>query len=113
MTASAFPDPSQVVASHKCFLEAMGDEHHLMVFRSPVVRDTDPIMVPVNAHIAEHDLVLAEQETVDLPGMMFGEALVSRYMSRVALRDGLLSHGGPHPIRTMFAEESAFWDIVQ
>ncbi|MGC1155646.1 MAG: hypothetical protein WA622_27105 [Mycobacterium sp.] len=47
----------------------------------------------MKAHIAKHGLELADQETITHAQMMFGRGELSWYMSREALRDGLLSYG--------------------
>lgn len=95
------------VASRECWLEAFGDEHQLIVYRSPWLQDDNSWLGPVQAHIAEHGLELADQETVTDAQMMFGRAELSWYMSREALRDGLLSYGSDpigqvSPLRAMW-----------
>jgi len=87
--------------SHPTFLEAWGDEHQLVVFRSPVVRDDDPWYQQVLDHIRENGLEPADQEAFGAVGMMFARCEASWYLSPVALRDGLLAAGRPQPLRAM------------
>jgi hypothetical protein len=94
-------------------LEAVGDEQQLLVFRSPIVDRDDDRLIPVWEHIRDHDLELVDQELIPCPAFMFGKCEISWYLSRVTLRDGLLSAAGPHPLRTMWADAGAFWSIVR
>lgn len=99
------------VASRECWLQAIGDQHQLVVFKSPMLREDDPWLDPVKSHIAEHGLELADQETVTDAQMMFGRGELSWYMSRAALRDGLLSYGSDpigqvSPLRALWDELS-------
>ncbi len=97
--------PLPEVANSPLWLAAYGDEAQLLVLRSISLRETDELHRPVDEHVARHDLALADLATMPDPGMMFGEARVSWYMRREALRDGLLSGVGSDAARQKLWEE--------
>ncbi|ORB73134.1 hypothetical protein [Mycobacterium scrofulaceum] len=88
--------------NHPGFLDAFADEHQMVVFGSPVVRDDDPILQPVLDRIQHFELELADEITVKDDSMMFGESVLRWYMTRPALRDGLLGFDGPDALRRMW-----------
>lgn len=81
--------------SEPCWLEAAGDELQLVVFRSVELRDTDPELYPVTEHVERHRMVLADQQTMQAPRMMFGSARIDWYLSPAARRDGVALRGVP------------------
>ena len=101
-----WPEPPLPEVAHSPrWLAAYGNETQLLVLRSVALRETDELHRPVDEHVARHDLALADLGTSPDSGMMFGEALVSWYLRREALRDGLLSCGGADVARQKLWEE--------
>ena len=80
--------------SHPMFLEAWGDGHQLVVFRSPVVRDDDPWYQQVLEHIRVNGLEPADHEAFGAVGMLFSRCEASWYISPVARHGGLLAAAG-------------------
>lgn len=91
------------IAEYPDMLKAIGDTDQMMVFRSPVVRQSDSIMLPVLEHIERHGLVLADETTIDDAMMMGGKAVLSWYMTRDNMRDGLLGFDGPGALQRLWA----------
>lgn len=51
----------------------------LLVYRSPMVRQTDPIFQPVADLLRDHRMTMVYQERLPDPGMMFGQGEVTAY----------------------------------
>lgn len=80
-----------LAADHDALFRATGDEHQMIVFRSPLVRDDDPAYAPVREHAQRHGLALATEVTRPDASWMFGQVRIEWHMTRAAMRDGLLA----------------------
>lgn len=80
--------PFEVV--HPGFLIAVGNVERLEVSRSPLVRDDDSMYEPVQRFIADHGLVLLDQETFDDDHWAYREVEASVYVPP-AVRKGVLA----------------------
>lgn len=74
-------------------VQALGDSNELVVFRSAVVLDIDPVMSRVTEYINDHHLVLADQAFIEDDYMVGGLARVDRYLTAAARRDGAAEPG--------------------
>lgn len=90
------------IAEYPDMLKAIGDADQIMVFRSPVVRQSDSIMLPVLEHIERHSLVLADETTIEDAMMIGGKAVLSWYMTRDNMRDGRLGFDGPGALQRLW-----------
>lgn len=83
--------PLPEITAEPGFLVAHGDEHQLVVSRSPLVRDTDQMMYAVLEHRERFGMQLVDQRTETDPAWWFGQCEMSWY-AVPQLRMGFIAH---------------------
>jgi hypothetical protein len=73
------------LVNEECVVEVLTGEAGLIVFKSVIVRDTDAIYKPVVDHIAQNDLVLADQAFTKSGTLMYGQMWTGIYKPRAAV----------------------------